>query len=64
VPARIQDAPIVAHRKAGVECEGVILPEPDDEQVVLKSNVCGAVGVRLPWERAITSNSSLVVEDA
>jgi hypothetical protein len=43
VPVKIQDAPIVTHRKAGAECEGVILPEPDDEQVVLKCNVCGAV---------------------
>jgi hypothetical protein len=43
VPAKVQDAPIVAHRKAGVECDGVILPEPNGEQVVLKCDVCGAI---------------------
>jgi hypothetical protein len=43
VPAEHLHFPVVAHRSAGVDCVGCIVPEINGDEITLKCNECGAV---------------------
>jgi len=50
------------HRKAGVQCNGSVVPEQHGDQITLKCNQCGAemgtinAAILLAWEQAITDS--------
>jgi hypothetical protein len=43
VPAETPRLPVIPHWKAGVKCNGSIIPEQNGDQITLKCNECGSV---------------------
>jgi hypothetical protein len=43
VPAETPHLPVVPHWKAGITCNGSIVPEQDGDQITLRCNECGSV---------------------